>query len=207
MEAGLKEAGSVLRLVTIRAAMALFVAAAPIWTYTSAAVPLASLAHGGSILSPEPDSAEASDPDDEARGEYLLDIHDRYVAILDGYLELKNLIAPAVAQAGLSGPRLVDVAAILVRGHLAQERDRKAREMQKAADTESVEVSWDGDVTAEDLAESNEFLRAFVVDATGYLEAVLAAADGRRPVTEGMRAVGSFLDSMQAYDEALQDAE
>lgn len=207
MEAGLKEAGSVLRLATIRAAMVVFVAAAPIWTHTAAGVPLASLAHGGAIMVPEPGSAEAADPGEEARGEYLLDIHDRYVAILDGYLELRNLIAPAVAQAGLSGPRLVDVAAVLVRGHLAQERDRKAREMQEEAGAESVEVSWDGDVTAEDLAESNEFLRAFAVDATGYLEAVLAAADGKRPVTEGLRAVGSFLDSMQAYDEALQGAE
>ncbi|MNU64583.1 hypothetical protein D3C71_538650 [compost metagenome] len=207
MEARLKEAGSLLRLATIRAAMAFFVAAAPIWTHTSAAVPLASLALGGSIMSPGQESPASSDPGDEARAEYLLDIHDRYVAILDGYQELKSLMAPAVAQAGLSGPRLVDVAAVLVREHLARERDRALREMQKAAHAEVIEASWDGDVTAEDLAESNEFLSVFVVDATGYLEAVLAAADGKTPVPDGLRAVGSFLDSMMAYDEALQDAE
>lgn len=207
MEAGLKEAGSLLLLVTIRAAMALFVAAAPIWTHTSAAVPLASLTLGGSIISPEPESPAFSDPRDEIRGEYLLDINDRYVAILDGYLELKNLMAHAVAQAGLSGPRLVDVAAVLVREHLARERDRARREMQKAADAEVVEASLDVDVTPEDLEESNELLRLFVVDATGCLETVLAAADRKRPVPEGLRAVGSFLDSMKAYDEALQGAE
>lgn len=207
MEAGLKKAGTVLRIATIRSAMAFFVAVAPIWTHTSAAVPLASLTLGGSIMSPVPESSALSDPSDEARAEYLLDIHDRYVAILDGYLELKNLIAPAVAQVGLSAPRLVDVAAVLVREHLARERDRALREMEKVADAEAVEVSWDGHVTAEDVAESNEFLRVFVVDATGYLEAVLAAADGKKPVPEGLRAVGSFLDSMMAYDEALQDAE
>ncbi len=195
-----------LRLAMISTFMGLVAAVAPIWVSMAAAVPLVSLAHGGSIMAPAPGSAGASDPGGDARGEYLLDIHDRYVAILDGYLELKNLIAPAVSQAGLSGPRLVDVAAVIVRKHVARKHDRALQEMRKEADADSVEVSWDGDLTVEEVAESNELLKAFIVDATGYLDAVLAASDGRRPVAEGLSAVGSFLDAMQAYDEALQDA-
>ncbi len=198
------EADSVLRPVMIRAAIA-FVAAL-VWAAPSAAVPISSLAHGGSAMAPEIRSADASDLGDEARAEYLLDIHDRYVAILDGYLELRSLIAPAVAQVGLSGSRLVDVAAVIVREHVARERDRATREMQNEADAEAVEVSLDGDITVDEVAESNEFLRAIIVDATGDLEAILSASDGGRPVTEGLRAVGAFLDTMQAYDEALQEA-
>lgn len=199
-------AGSVLRLAMVRATIALVTALAPACAGVAAAVPISSLAHGGSAMAPEIRSADASDPGDEARAEYLLDIHDRYVAILDGYLELRRLIAPAVAQVGLSGPRLVDIAAVIVREHVARERDRAIREMQNEADAEAVEVSLDGDITVDEVAESNEFLRAIIADATGDIEAILSASDGGRPVTEGLRAVGSFLDSMQAYDEVLQEA-
>jgi hypothetical protein len=192
----------------IGASVCLSLAIAPGWVGSAAAVPLASLAslaQGGSGVVPPPTSADASDPGDEARAEQLVDIHDRYVAVLDGYLELRNLIAPVVAGAGLSGPKLVDAAASIIREHVDRERKRAHQELQEELGAAAVEVSWDGEVTAADVAESNEFLRTFIEEATGYLEAVLASADGGRPVAEGLRAVGSFLDAMQAFDEALQD--
>jgi hypothetical protein len=194
-----------LRHALIGASVCLALAIAPGLVGSAAAVPLASLAQCGSGVAPPPTSADASDPGDEARAEQLLDIHDRYVAVLDGYLELRNLIAPVVAGAGLSGPRLVDTAASIIREHVDRERKRALRELQEELGAATVEVSWDGEVTAADVAESNQFLRTFIEEATGYLEAVLASADGGRPVADGLRAVGSFLDAMQAFDEALQD--
>jgi hypothetical protein len=193
-----------LHRVVIGAFMLFSLAIAPGFVGSAGAVPLASIARGATEIAPRSGN-EASGSGDEARAEFLLDIHDRYVAILEGYLELRSLIAPAVAQAGLSGPRLVDVAATLIRAHVAKERERARQESQDELDAATVEVSSDvEDVTIEDVEESNEFLRSFIEDATGYLEAVLSASDGRRPVAEGVRAVGSFLDVMQTYDEALQ---
>jgi hypothetical protein len=194
-----------LRHALIGASVCLSLVIVPGWVGSAAAVPLASLAQGGSGVARPPTSADASDPGDEARAEQLVDIHDRYVAVLDGYLELRNLIAPVVAGAGLSGPKLVDAAASIIREHVDRERKRALRELPEELDAATVEVSWNEDVTAADVAESNQFLRSFIEDATGYLEAVLASADGGRPVAEGLRAVGSFLDAMQAFDEALQD--
>jgi hypothetical protein len=205
MVADCNEHVSRLHRAVIGAFMLFSLAIAPGFVGSAVAVPLASFAHGASGIAPRSGNSEASDPGDEARAEFLLDIHDRYVAILEGYLELRNLIAPAVAQAGLSGPRLVDVAATMVREHVAKERERARQESQEELEAATVEVSSaEEDVTIEDVEESNEFLRSFIEDATGYLEAVLSASDGRRPVAEGVRAVGSFLDVMQSYDEALQ---
>lgn len=147
---------------------------------------------------------------DDAMIDHLSDLHDRYVVILGGYVDLKNAMAAASATA-MPPVTLVSTMAKLILKHMETQREAMKAFDEDSADDDASDVaetleisagsSWEG--SAGELTVLVSLLKTVTEGSTEDLTIILRSAAGTETNARGVVAISSFMETMQAYDEAV----